>query len=404
MSIVPRFRRVPGLGPELAENRGRSCQDRAVHDVVVVGGGVLGAALGYELAGAGADTLLVDRQDPGRATNAGAGILAPETAFDDDTRFGLSMAAGAYYRELIPALAESGAPDTGFAECGALVVAMQEWDDELFATTAELAARRCPGVLRALDEDDARALFPPIGPVRGALLNPAAARVDGRQLAAALLHGARSRGLKVQHGSVQQIVLDGDRVVGVEVVGSSGDAARIDCGAVVIAGGAWSPALGEPLGVQLPVAPVRGQILHAHVDDETTGEWPLLQPVLDHYVVTWPGGRVVVGGTFEADAAFDASTTLAGIDQLIAATARLAPTLTGANLVEVRVGLRPVSIDDTPILGPLPGLTGAFVATGHGAHGLLLGPWSARLVAQSVLGQTPAQDLVPFGPDRFSHV
>jgi D-amino-acid dehydrogenase len=234
------------------------------------------------------------------------------------------------------------------------------------------------------------------------LHNRAAARVDGRLLAAALLHGAVARGLAVRDGSVQEIVLDGDRVVGVGVVGSGGDVERINCGAMVIAGGAWAPALGRQLGVQLPVFPVRGQILHAHIDDEATGEWPLLQPVLDHYLVTWPGGRVVLGATFESGVGFEARSTLAGINQLTAGMSRLAPALVAARFVEVRVGLRPVSIDDAPILGPFPGLDGAFVATGHGAHGLLLGPFSARLVAETVLGQTSSHDLMPFAPQRFA--
>ncbi len=370
-------------------------------DVVVVGGGVLGSSLGDELAGAGARTVLVDRADPGSATSAGAGILAPETAFDDDVRFALSMAAGAHYRTLVPALADAGAPDTGFASCGALVLGMQEHDDDLFERTAGLAARRCPGVLEAIDEQQARERFPPLGRVRRVLHNRAAARVDGRQLAGALLHRARARGLTVRHGSVTDVVVDGSRVVGVHVTDERGDRERIHCGAVVLAGGAWTPEIGAQLGVALPVFPVRGQILHARIDDESTGDWPLLQPVFDHYLVTWPGGRLVLGATFESEAGFDAGTTLAGVQQLIAGVARLAPSLRDARLGEIRVGLRPVSVDDSPILGPVPGVDGAFVATGHGANGLLLGPLSGRLVAQTVLGQQPDHDLTPFAAARF---
>ena len=72
-----------------------------------------------------------------------------------------------------------------------------------------------------------------------------------------------------------------------------------------------------------------------------------------------------------------------------------------ATFVEVRVGLRPVSADDAPVLGALPGWANAFVCTGHGANGLLLGPYSARLVADLVLGRTPPTDINAFGPERF---
>ena len=84
---------------------------------------------------------------------------------------------------------------------------------------------------------------------------------------------------------------------------------------------------------------------------------------------------------------------------------RVMPGLEGATLGEVRVGLRPTSIDDTPILGALPGIANVFVATGHGANGLLLGPMSGALVADQVLAGPPTADvdLHPFSPARFAN-
>ena len=82
--------------------------------------------------------------------------------------------------------------------------------------------------------------------------------------------------------------------------------------------------------------------------------------------------------------------------QLFSEMLRLAPGLGDATFVEVRAGLRPVSADDAPVLGVLPGWDNAFVCTGHGANGLLLGPYSARLVADLVVGRTPATDIAPF--------
>jgi D-amino-acid dehydrogenase len=71
-------------------------------------------------------------------------------------------------------------------------------------------------------------------------------------------------------------------------------------------------------------------------------------------------------------------------------------------MLETRVGLRPLSADGLPVLGPIPGVAGAFVATGHGPSGLTLGPYSAALVSGLVLGRAPALDLAPFRADRFS--
>jgi D-amino-acid dehydrogenase len=366
-------------------------------DVVIVGGGLVGAALGYELAGDGVRTLLVDRHDVGRATDAGAGILSPETIFHaDDDWFALAMAAGEHYRRLIPALAEAGAPDPGYAECGLLNIAFREGDDATFTAVRALAQRRCPDTVVDLAPSAAHDLFPALGEVRAALHNPRAARVDGRQLAAALVHAADERGLQQRAGSVHELVRDGDRVIEVVI-----DDDRVACGAVVIAGGAWTPSLGDQLGVSLPVVPVRGQIAHFRLEGVDTSGWPIVQPVLSYYTVPWPDGRLAGGGTFEPEAGFDARATAHGVRELIREVVGYAPAVADATLLEVRVGLRPVSIDDAPILGAVPGMANAFVATGHGANGLLLGPLSARLVADLVLDRTPALDLAPFSASRF---
>jgi D-amino-acid dehydrogenase len=80
---------------------------------------------------------------------------------------------------------------------------------------------------------------------------------------------------------------------------------------------------------------------------------------------------------------------------------RLAPGLAPATFVEARAGLRPVSADDLPVVGAVPGWDNAFVCTGHGANGLLLGPYSAHLVAGLISGEAPELDLAPFSPARF---
>jgi len=367
-------------------------------DVAVVGGGLVGAALAYELCGEGLHTALLDRHDRGRATDAGAGILSPETIVtDNDAWSHLAMASADHYRRLIPELAHLGAPDTGYAQCGLLRLAFREWDDDLFAATSQQIRTRSGGAVREIDPRDAQAMFPPLGAVRAALYNPRAARVDGRRITAALLHGARSRGLTEVQASVHRLRRVGTRVVAVET-----DTDTLACGAVVIAGGAWTPALGAQLGVDLPIGPVRGQIIHLRLDGVDTQHWPILQPVLSHYVVAWPEGRIVVGATVEPDAGFDARPTAAGMRQLLSELLHLAGGLADATFVEVRTGLRPVSADDAPVLGRLTDTDNAYVATGHGANGLLLGPYSARLVAESLLGRDPSTDLGPFADDRFN--
>jgi D-amino-acid dehydrogenase len=124
-----------------------------------------------------------------------------------------------------------------------------------------------------------------------------------------------------------------------------------------------------------------------------------VQPVLNFYLVPWPGGRVACGGTFEAGAGFDTRPTAGGLRDLLRECVAIAPGLATATFSEVRVGLRPTSADDQPLLGALPGCDNVYVCTGHGPNGLLLGPYSASLVASQVAG-APAGPL-PYDVSRL---
>ncbi len=367
-------------------------------DVVVVGGGLVGTALAYELVTAGARVALVDRHDPGRATDAGAGILSPEsTSLEDPAGFALAMGAGEHYRALVPVLEDDGRRSTGYGVPGLLRVAFREWEDELFAVNIGLARARCPDEVEEITPAEATRRFPSLGEMRAAWFSPRAARVDGRAMTAALLDAATARGVEVVPGAVTAFRTDGGRVHGVSLADGTG----LACGTVAVAGGAWTTALGDRLGVTIPVAPVRGQIVHIRLEGVETARWPIVSPLLSQYIVPWPGGRLAVGATLEPDAGFDARPTAAGMRQLFGEMLRLAPGLADATFLDIRAGLRPVSADDSPVLGRLPGWENAYVCTGHGANGLLLGPFSARLVADVIGGRPPALDLAPFGTERF---
>ncbi len=189
------------------------------------------------------------------------------------------------------------------------------------------------------------------------------------------------------------------------------DEGAIAAGAVVVAGGAWSAEVGVALGASLPVVPLKGQIVHLLLPDTDSSRWPIVQPVLGFYLVPWPDGRLACGGTMESDAGFDHRPTADGLHQLLRECLRTAPGLAQASVLETRVGSRPATPDGRPIIGRVMGWPNVFVATGHGAEGLLLGPYSALVVARMVLGAaapTPeeralvASVLHSWGTDRFT--
>lgn len=370
-------------------------------DVILIGGGLLGWSAAYRLAKQGRRVDVIDRADTGYATAAGAGIIAPGTSLAAHKDFyPLGKQAVDYYDALIPELAEDGQTGTDYANVGMLFVARDDAEMErLPEALRRMSARRDEGMgnlgdLQMVDNATVKAMFPPVRDVTGAIHVPGAARVNGRSLRDALRAAAISRGARETIGSAligrederAHVIVDGDQ--------RSPDA-------VVIAGGAWSPALTEAIGFSLPIYPQRGQILHFDVPDAHTGTWPILEWFGSHYVLTFPENRVVVGATREHDSGFDVRMTAGGVKEILDVTLGIAPGLANATIAEIRIGLRPFSPDGLPVLGRAPGLTNVWLCTGHGPSGLQLGPYSGALVASLIAGESPALDITPYLPDRY---
>lgn len=375
-----------------------------MYDFIVTGGGIVGSSIAYHLVRQGAKTLLMDRQDLGRATDAGAGILSPETnSRDPESWFNFAIEAVGYYPTLISQLQSEQEGETGYAQCGALLVAVSEDEIAHFEQAKrhifERQERRglpSPDDLHAISSEEAQALFPALASVHDGIYFRQAARVDGRLLSQAMCQAAETRGLNVERTSVERLVLEGQRVTGVVANGKT-----FNAGGVVIAGGAWSWAFGEQLGIQIPVEPQRGQIIHLYLPEVDTSNWPIVSAFRGHYMLAWPGGRVVVGGTRETGSGFKPYTSVSGVQEVLSEALRVAPGLAQAEIKEIRVGLRPLSSDTLPVLGRVPGIDNIYLATGHGPTGLQLGPYSGKLVAEMMVGQDIITDISAFDITRF---
>ncbi len=375
-------------------------------DVIVIGGGIVGASATYALARRGARVTLVDRGDVGQATASGAGILSPGASIRPlPAFFAIGRPASAYYDTLLAQLAEDGETETGYAVAGLLHVATSAEEGARLPELARLfVERRAAGFgqvgdVSEITGDEARARFPALGPaILGAVATTGAARVDGRLLRDALRRAAERRGARIVIGDAAlEIAAAGGRVDAVLVGGE-----RQAAGTVIVAGGAWSAALGEALGVALPVFPQRGQIAHLALPGSVTGGWPIVVGFHAHYLLTFAPERVVAGATRESESGFDARMTAGGVHEALVEALRVAPGLGGATLVEVRIGLRPASPDGLPLLGWLPGYDNVLVATGHGPSGLQLGPYSGAVVAGLALGEPAPLALEPFAVERFA--
>lgn len=363
--------------------------------VIVVGSGIVGASCAYTASSLGAEVVLADAGLPGRATAAGAGIVCPwwSDLAGDPVWYEFACAAARHYPGLVAELAALGHDNVGYQQVGAVILADSEQQQE--EARQLFLGRRAGapeiGEVEALTGEQARRLFPPLSGERPGVLVTGASRVDGRLVASALAGAAAARGAMIMAGRAELVRRSG-RAIGVRVGGE-----LIEADAVVAAAGAWSSSFLPP-GV-ITVEPQRGQIAHFSVEPADTTGWPVVLPAgHGHYLLAFDDHRVVAGATRETGSGFVPGVTAGGLAQVLAEALAVAPGLAAATLLETRAGLRPMSPDARPVLGPVPGTDGLIAATGLGPTGLTLGPYAGAIAARVALGEAPGADLAPFSP------
>ncbi len=361
------------------------------HDVIVIGGGAVGAACARELAAAGCRVLVVEPGgDFGQAWRAAAGMLAPQIEADGaDPLLRLGIAARDHYVPLAASLRESTGIDIGLWQEGIARVAGD--DGEAGELRSKVASQQREGHTVAwLEPTEVRHRWPWLGPTAGALWSERDGALDPAQLVHALLTDARHHGAEVVSDQVTAVEQTGGRISGV-----SGKAGRYAAHDVVVAAGAWS---GQIAGLPrtIPVQPVRGQMAAL--------PWPagIGRAIVYHkdcYLLA-RGHEAILGSTMEY-VGFRPEVTPDGIARIFAATMALCPGLVRSKLRRTWAGLRPVTPDGLPIIGPEPRLPGLWYATGHGRNGILMAGITGVLVRQLLDGKKPLSDLRVLSPSRF---
>jgi glycine oxidase len=364
-----------------------------VSDVLVIGGGVIGCAVAHRLAARGAHVTVVDPRAPGRgASHASAGMLAPFTEGRRDAALQrLGVLSLALYDALVGELSGEG-HSVPYQRQGSVDVALGAGQLGLFLELERaLADEGTPH--EHLDAGALRMLEPAVTPEAfGGLYIGAHGAVDVPQLVRALLAAATARGATLHHAAVRHLR---PAAHGVDVETTAG---TLFARHVVLAAGCWSGGVGLDEAVApVPVQPVRGQLLVLHTETPTLAH-TVWGP--DCYLVPWPDGTVMIGATVE-HVGFDERSTAEGVRSLLSAATTLVPSLAHAAFAEVRVGLRPGTRDDRPIVGQSASIDGLIYATGHYRNGALLAPLTADAVADLVEGRPLAEAWAPCSPARF---
>ncbi len=361
------------------------------YEVIVVGGGAIGAACARELAVAGRKVLVLERGDRiGQAWRAAAGMLAPQIEADsNDPLLELGLAAREHYPPLAASLQEKTGVDLQLWREGIARVALDP--AEAAALQTKVAWQQQQGyACEWLEADELRRRWPWLGPAVGALWASREGALDPERLVSALLADAQRLGTVVVNDRVVGIHETGGRVAGV-----SSAASRYEAPDVVVAAGAWSSLI-QGLPRPLPVEPVRGQMAAL--------PWPPGIPRAivynkDSYLLA-RGEEAVLGSTME-HVGFQPEVTSAGLARIFASTLALCPGLVRAKVRRSWAGLRPVTPDGLPIIGGEPLLSGLWYATGHGRNGILLAGITGVLIRQLLNGEQTLQSLRAFSPARF---
>jgi glycine oxidase len=317
-------------------------------------------------------------------------MLAPGVEQAEGAAHDFARLARDRYPGYVAALRARTGVEVALDRSGVLQVALaDEHADERAIVRADALRGSVRGDARWLDAAELSALEPSLAPAHGAVLHPDDGAVDNRALLAALV------ALTADHPRIARL----DRAAALESGGGpaavrAADGLRHEAALVVVAAGAWSPALAG-LPRALPVEPVRGQIL-------ALAATPLRHVVYGHGGYLVPrGDRTLVGSTMER-VGFTVETTAAAIATLRAAGEAMCPALVGAAEVARWAGLRPVTPDGLPILGRDPEHPTLLYATGHSRNGVLLAPLTGECVAALAAGLAPPADLRPFAVERFA--
>lgn len=386
-------------------------------EVVIVGGGVVGAATSYFLSKRGVSNVVVERHEPAwGASGRNPGYVWTHTRAEG-VQMALAKAGRSLYDELLGEL-----EPFDFRASGGMIYFFEDSHD-LFPRFVE--GRRKAGLpMELLDGDAARERCPILPKdVVGATFNPLDAHVDPTKLTQALIAAAGARGAELREASVTSLTIEHGRCVGVET-----DQGPIRCDRVVLAAGSWSPELVRPLGLSLPIVPMRLQMaltepIETRFDPLLYGptavkqyaltkdlpgydEEEFLHPLEDVFqglamlelIAQRPDGRVLLGCPMDFVGLND-QPTVGGLALTCGIIGDHIPLLRDVAIERTWAGSLPQTPDALPVLGDVQSVEGLTMATGH-VFGMAAGPISGKLIAQLITEGSTDLDLEPFRFER----
>jgi len=365
-------------------------------EIVIVGGGVAGCSVAYYLSLAGVKCTIIEPQGIGsQASGFSAGGLNPlEGAGVPGPLSDVAMESYLLHKGLFPVLMESTGVDYQWRINTVVKVAFDDEELPELRETFDSFTATSGFEADMLDSDQLLDLEPRISPdVIGGVVTRGNASLDSYKYTLALVQAAEMNGASVRSGTVRGLESSNGRVTGVLLEGSV-----LHCDQLVMAIGPWSR-IAEPwMGGYIPVDPLKGEILRVELPGDS-----LSHDISGGGGSVWPkpDGLVWCGGT-EDWRGYDQSATESARQRIVNGAVRLIPDMARARLVLHTACLRPVTPDWLPIIGRVPGLHNAYLATGAGKKGILLSPAIGKAVADQITQGETQLSVKDFEPARFA--
>ena len=364
---------------------------KEIYDVAIVGGGVIGGSIAYQLVKRGMKVVLLEKgRVVAQASSAAAGMLAAQAEFEEETGtlFQLAVQSRGLFPQISSELREISGIDIGLVQQGMLKVALTEGEVEQLQNIIRIQ-QAAGQTAEWLTANQVKGKEPNLSDhVLGAMYIPGDGQVIAPELASAFIKSAAILGAEIKEFTeVKRLLLEEGQVKGVVTRQETIHAEKI-----VLAAGAWSDELLKEVGLNPAVYPVKGECLSV-----LTHQPLVTSTIFSHgcYLVPKRGGRLVVGATM-VEHTYDQRVTVEGMSLLLERAKRLLPSIGQAEWEKGWAGTRPQTKDGLPYLGEHPDYPGVFVAAGHYRNGILLSPITGVLMADLIEGNSSPIGLHPF--------
>jgi sarcosine oxidase, subunit beta len=364
-------------------------------DVVVVGGGVIGTSAAFHLAEAGVDVVLVEREQLGSgSTRRAAGGV--RTQFSDVLNVEIAKRSLAAFRDF----GRRPGWEIALKQVGYLFVLTRESDVESFQRSVALQNERGLDT-RIVTAEETRRLCPLLAgdDILAGAFSPGDGHAAPEDVVQGYAVGARAHGAHIEVGcEVVAIDTHGGEVT--EVLTSHG---RVRTGAVICAAGAWSRSCGALAGVELPVSPLRRQILFTEAIEGLPEELPMTIDFESSFYFHREGPGLLMGMSDQHEQpGFSLETTDDWIPDLMEIVRRRAPRIADAGIRGGWAGLYEMTPDHNAMIGEATAVSRFLYATGFSGHGFLQGPAVGELLRDMFLRRPLFVDITPLGAERFS--